>query len=92
MHYIVMYFVFFFFFCFKQKTAYVMCGRDWSSDVCSSDLGVVRGGRICYRQYLYNNSWANAVTVSIPSTGTADALPDFTELNRGWFIYWQEVM
>ena len=22
----------------KQKTAYEMCGRDWSSDVCSSDL------------------------------------------------------
>ena len=30
-------FVFLFFF-FKQKTAYEMCGRDWSSDVCSSDL------------------------------------------------------
>ena len=28
-----------FFFFFKQKTAYEMCGRDWSSDVCSSDLG-----------------------------------------------------
>ena len=27
-----------FFFFFKQKTAYEMCGRDWSSDVCSSDL------------------------------------------------------
>ena len=25
-----------FFFFFKQKTAYEMCGRDWSSDVCSS--------------------------------------------------------
>ena len=36
-------FLFFFlfvclFFFFKQKTAYEMCGRDWSSDVCSSDL------------------------------------------------------
>ena len=28
------------FFFFKQKTAYEMCGRDWSSDVCSSDLPV----------------------------------------------------
>ena len=27
-----------FLFFFKQKTAYEMCGRDWSSDVCSSDL------------------------------------------------------
>src|SRR3546814_8451861 len=26
------------FFFFKQKTAYVMCISDWSSDVCSSDL------------------------------------------------------
>src|SRR3546814_2381987 len=30
-------FVFFFF--FKQKTAYEMRISDWSSDVCSSDLG-----------------------------------------------------
>ena len=29
------------FFFFKQKTAYEMCGRDWSSDVCSSDLDPV---------------------------------------------------
>ena len=34
--------VVFFFFFFKQKTAYEMCGRDWSSDVCSSDLLVAR--------------------------------------------------
>ena len=32
---VVVVFVVFF---FKQKTAYEMCGRDWSSDVCSSDL------------------------------------------------------
>ena len=25
-------------FFFEQKTAYEVCGRDWSSDVCSSDL------------------------------------------------------
>src|SRR6187402_3017367 len=28
-----------FFFFFKQKTAYEMVSCDWSSDVCSSDLG-----------------------------------------------------
>src|SRR5216110_3938672 len=27
-----------FFFFFKQKTAYEISSRDWSSDVCSSDL------------------------------------------------------
>src|SRR3546814_8919132 len=31
--------VFVVFFCFKQKTAYEMRISDWSSDVCSSDLG-----------------------------------------------------
>src|SRR3546814_1681599 len=29
------------FFLFKQKTAYEMRISDWSSDVCSSDLGAV---------------------------------------------------
>src|SRR3546814_4516686 len=33
MHYILL------FFCFKQKTAYEVRISDWSSDVCSSDLG-----------------------------------------------------
>src|SRR5216117_4182619 len=31
-----------FFFFFKQKTAYEIRKGDWSSDVCSSDLGVWR--------------------------------------------------
>src|SRR5213075_3596487 len=31
--------MFLFFFFFKQKTAYEITRRDWSSDVCSSDLG-----------------------------------------------------
>ena len=38
---IIIYYLLFFF--FKQKTAYEMCGRDWSSDVCSSDLSSCRG-------------------------------------------------
>ena len=33
--------VFLFFFFFKQKTAYEIVSRDWSSDVCSSDLGTI---------------------------------------------------
>src|SRR3546814_10735049 len=34
------------FFFFKQKTAYDMRIRDWSSDVCSSDLGLRRLARL----------------------------------------------
>src|SRR3546814_19585084 len=33
-------------FFFKQKTAYEMRISDWSSDVCSSDLGRRRSGRL----------------------------------------------
>src|SRR3546814_7971580 len=35
----MMYMLFIFVFLFKQKTAYEMRISDWSSDVCSSDLG-----------------------------------------------------
>ena len=30
-------------FFFKQKTAYEVVSRDWSSDVCSSDLSSLKG-------------------------------------------------
>src|SRR3546814_1361333 len=40
--------MFFFFFVFKQKTAYEMRISDWSSDVCSSDL-LLAQQRIEYR-------------------------------------------
>src|SRR3546814_3364250 len=36
----------FFFFFFKQKTAYEMRISDWSSDVCSSDLRLLLGGAL----------------------------------------------
>src|SRR3546814_3210155 len=35
-----------FFFFFKQKTAYEMRISDWSSDVCSSDLALRTGRRV----------------------------------------------
>src|SRR3546814_9374603 len=41
-HYVVDASVFLFFFFFKQKTAYEMRISDWSSDVCSSDLALLR--------------------------------------------------
>src|SRR3546814_5771835 len=45
-------FVFFFFFFFKQKTAYEMRISDWSSDVCSSDLGSTHRG-LYFRSRLF---------------------------------------
>src|SRR3546814_6556336 len=41
MDYVCIFFLFF----FKQKTAYEMRISDWSSDVCSSDLGCEIGRR-----------------------------------------------
>ena len=40
------------FFFFKQKTAYEIVSRDWSSDVCSSDLSesIVLDQLLAYRQ------------------------------------------
>ena len=35
---------------FKQKTAYEICRRDWSSDVCSSDLALVLDHQSVTRQ------------------------------------------
>src|SRR3546814_10835791 len=40
-------FIFYFVFC-KQKTAYERRISDWSSDVCSSDLGVEDGAAILF--------------------------------------------
>src|SRR3546814_10011958 len=39
--YYLFYFIVLFIFFFKQKTAYEMRISDWSSDVCSSDLGEI---------------------------------------------------
>src|SRR3546814_8242381 len=36
----------FYFFFFKQKTAYEMRISDWSSDVCSSDLGTAHRSQV----------------------------------------------
>src|SRR3546814_1335550 len=41
---------------FKQKTAYEMRISDWSSDVCSSDLGgchLFAGGRLLAQEYAF---------------------------------------
>src|SRR3546814_3621478 len=57
----------FFFFFFKQKTAYEMSISDWSSDVCSSDL-------------LY--FFASRDTISGKSYGANERVPSRTELLR----------
>src|SRR5213596_1519582 len=45
---------FFFFFFFKQKTAYEIRPCDWSSDVCSSDLGAAAGRAMAGAEVVYD--------------------------------------
>ena len=49
--------LFFFFFFFKQKTAYEIVSRDWSSDVCSSDLTVLTTLAVYYMCWLPMGVW-----------------------------------
>src|SRR5205809_1873214 len=37
-YFLLFYFLFFFFFFFSSRRRHTRCSRDWSSDVCSSDL------------------------------------------------------
>src|SRR5213594_4672478 len=48
---------FLFFFFFKQKTAYDISVRDWSSDVCSSDLRPSLPSRSVARRRESARSW-----------------------------------
>src|SRR3546814_2530114 len=47
--------VFITFFFFKQKTAYEMRISDWSSDVCSSDLGSLGQGIRIIKRYVQSH-------------------------------------
>src|SRR3546814_8194770 len=55
----------YFFFFFKQKTAYEMRISDWSSDVCSSDLG----RNIIYTLPVAPWEAALGATISVPTLG-----------------------
>ena len=50
----------FFFFFFKQKTAYEIYQCDWSSDVCSSDLKIAK--------IFFVDAWCNEVLGALASS------------------------
>src|SRR3546814_2927941 len=67
----MVFFVLFFVFFFKQKTAYEMRISDWSSDVCSSDLIVIEpeglfGEGDFPSQHLISDRWLCAVDSASP--------------------------
>src|SRR3546814_17563380 len=66
-------FFFFVFFFFKQKTAYEMRISDWSSDVCSSDLGELDLARMLMRRLMLTGSTLRARSAEF-KTMVADEL------------------
>src|SRR5881397_4355701 len=71
---------FFVFFFFKQKTAYEMAQCDWSSDVCSSDLGEADGEE--WKRALKGfESWNALVAIRPAARG------DVTRTNVLWRFY-----
>ena len=70
-----MLFLFVFFFFFKQKTAYEMCGRDWSSDVCSSDLYL--WSRYMYAVFNADGTLPTIERISMDGTNGTKVLVDW---------------
>src|SRR2546422_9005699 len=62
-----------FFFFFSSRRRHTRCSRDWSSDVCSSDLG----GRVTLSARLEDSG---AVRVAVSDTGIGIALADQRKL------------
>src|SRR5436305_6790432 len=56
-------------FFFSSRRRHTRCGRDWSSDVCSSDLGVTRSRTVA--------------TLPQPTASVTKRRPAVTELNFG---------
>src|SRR6266498_4541446 len=62
-----------FFFFFSSRRRHTRCGRDWSSDVCSSDLrrrfefrGMGRGAEF-YDDYAHHPTEVRATLAAVPS-------------------------
>src|SRR5436305_4819103 len=53
-------FLFLFFFFFSSRRRHTRCGRDWSSDVCSSDLALPR-----HRPPIVVHDWRSFHTVPL---------------------------
>src|SRR5213075_3552737 len=63
----------YYFFFFKQKTAYEITRRDWSSDVCSSDLRTTDGGK----------TWSPARIIFDPGTQNQTIAKDRKSVVQG---------
>src|SRR3546814_18446432 len=69
----LLFLVTFYFFLFKQKTAYEMRISDWSSDVCSSDLRLHFPSRSCWIDAADPDHCKNRTRRPLSLTGVAHA-------------------
>src|SRR3546814_2277174 len=95
---VLVYYVLSLFFFFKRKTAYDMRISDWSSDVCSSDLGdPVRGKREFLRCAICHSAEANVhkagpslATIYGRTAGTVESFTAYSEALSRAGIVWTE--
>src|SRR3546814_9529321 len=66
--------VFYDFFFFKQKTAYEMRIMDWSSDVCSSDLGTLRDSLVVLALLLEQETELDPLEIMTDTAAYSDAI------------------
>src|SRR3546814_2243822 len=89
----------FFFFFFKQKTAYEMRISDWSSDVCSSDLIAERSQKLV-ADFLARQKEAGGNANSLDPLNIGAAFMEMTQrmmadpakLVQAQMILWQDYM
>src|SRR3989442_7999577 len=66
-----------FFFFFSSRRRHTRCGRDWSSDVCSSDLQVSIGQEVSVKDKMKKNPQVVTALELVGGRGT----PHWLELN-----------
>ena len=59
--------------CAPSRRRHTRCSRDWSSDVCSSDLCLPKGNKAITRNRLVSGNGKHAVTIYI-NNGLSGAL------------------
>src|SRR3989442_15304765 len=73
------------FFFFSSRRRHTRCGRDWSSDVCSSDLKLAKNSLLLLTPSLDTKVIRNRLKLSIDGKGISDslnALGRFVEFRR----------
>src|SRR5690554_7197160 len=66
-YFLHVYVLFFFFFFFSSRRRHTRCGRDWSSDVCSSDLYLFSFYADFWWFNIVPNYWCGSKSYGLPS-------------------------